>query len=116
MTAASCDSCRRPGACCRGFVLNFTVPMDDWYAAAMRQLDAHGIDYFVPRRPRSDVATVHSDIATAVMFDCSRLGPDGRCTDYENRPKLCRVFEAGSDPLCGEHRLSLRGIPIVQAA
>ncbi len=25
---------------------------------------------------------------------------DGRCSDYENRPALCRYFRAGSDKLC----------------
>ena len=37
---------------------------------------------------------------------CPVLGRDGRCTDYENRPALCRSFEAGSDPLCAMHHPS----------
>lgn len=31
---------------------------------------------------------------------CPRLGRDGRCTDYENRPALCRGYVAGEDPVC----------------
>jgi len=36
------------------------------------------------------------------LFWCPRLGRDGRCTDYENRPALCRSYEPGTDPLCAE--------------
>lgn len=31
---------------------------------------------------------------------CTNLLPSGRCGDYENRPEVCRIFVAGSDPLC----------------
>lgn len=34
---------------------------------------------------------------------CKNLGRDGRCTDYANRPDLCRSFEPGSDRLCCLH-------------
>lgn len=36
------------------------------------------------------------------MLWCPRLGMDGRCTEYEDRPRICRVFEAGADRLCAE--------------
>lgn len=47
------------------------------------------------------------------VFDCPLLGEDGRCTDYDGRPELCRLYEAGSDPICAEYTHTLRGIPIV---
>jgi Fe-S-cluster containining protein len=31
---------------------------------------------------------------------CPKLTRDGRCGDYENRPKLCRDYQAGDDRLC----------------
>lgn len=34
---------------------------------------------------------------------CPNLTREGRCGDYENRPRLCRSFQAGSDPLCIMH-------------
>lgn len=35
-----------------------------------------------------------------VAFDtpCAKLGPDGRCQDYENRPLLCRSYPHGNEP------------------
>ena len=34
------------------------------------------------------------------VFSCDALQTDGRCGIYETRPKLCRDFKPGSDPLC----------------
>lgn len=35
---------------------------------------------------------------------CPNLHPvTGRCTDYDNRPDLCRDYEPGQDPLCIMH-------------
>jgi len=50
-----------------------------------------------------------------VHFDCTKLGADGRCMDYENRPELCRVYQPQEDALCAEYVQHLRGIPIVVA-
>lgn len=38
----------------------------------------------------------------AWRFWCPLLGRDGRCTDYENRPALCRTYQSGEDALCAE--------------
>jgi hypothetical protein len=43
---------------------------------------------------------------------CPLLGRDGRCTDYENRPALCRHFQPGSNRLW---RRVCRDIGILQA-
>lgn len=38
------------------------------------------------------------------LFGCPMLDWDtGRCTDYENRPTLCREYQPMSDPLCAMH-------------
>ncbi|SDK90019.1 hypothetical protein SAMN05660337_1635 [Maridesulfovibrio ferrireducens] len=31
-----------------------------------------------------------------LKFSCTRLGKDGRCTNYENRPNICKTFPAPS--------------------
>lgn len=43
---------------------------------------------------------------------CPRLGVDGRCTNYENRPKLCRLYQPKSDFLCTEYD----GVPPVETS
>ena len=41
------------------------------------------------------------------FFGCGKLLPNGKCGDYENRPALCRSFEAGGDSgLCVHARLN----------
>jgi Fe-S-cluster containining protein len=42
-------------------------------------------------------------------FSCDWLDDDGRCSNYEKRPDVCRSFEAKSDPLCVEFGGSWRG-------
>jgi Fe-S-cluster containining protein len=43
------------------------------------------------------------------QFTCDRLGQDGRCTQYEDRPKMCHFFEPKSDLLCIEYEGSYKG-------
>jgi Fe-S-cluster containining protein len=42
-------------------------------------------------------------------FNCDRLGADGRCTQYEDRPNICRLYESKSDLLCIEFDGSYKG-------
>lgn len=44
-------------------------------------------------------------------WKCSRLGDDGLCTDYENRPQLCIDYQPMSDGLCAIR--PFKGIPIL---
>lgn len=93
-----CDSCFAPGSCCKGFTLNAW-----WARAPISRLevlaklatcepepDRIGLP-FIPRERRADGCW---------SFECVALGPDGRCTEYESRPYLCRVFEPASESLC----------------
>jgi Fe-S-cluster containining protein len=43
-------------------------------------------------------------------FACPLLGADGRCTDYERRPQICRNYEPGQDGLCALHVENLEGL------
>jgi Fe-S-cluster containining protein len=110
---SACDTCCSPGACCREFVLNFYVPADNWSEAARDKMDAHNMPFFRPKR----VYPLHEgQDRVQVLFSCDRIGPDGRCTRYDERPETCRVYEpGGKDGLCVRREPRLRGIPIVAA-
>jgi len=105
-----CDTCRVPGACCKGFVLNFRVSADNWHDEATQKLAQYRLDFIRPVRPH--VTSRDMPERVSVMFDCTRVGEDGRCTQYEDRPPLCHAYEAGSDSLCAMHVPKLKGIPI----
>lgn len=109
--SANCDTCRSPGICCRGFVLSMGYFREnDWREQVQAKLDQHGLP-FIPVRvlPRGYI----EEGAVIPVFDCPLLGADGRCSDYDQRPDLCRTFEPGSDGLCVEHVNSFKGVPIV---
>lgn len=111
--SASCDTCRAPGNCCRGFVLNIgPLPSMIWRHAAQATMDKHGL----PFRPvRVSVRHDYGPDQVAVVFDCPLLGADGRCTEYKTRPLVCHDYQAGHDALCAEFVHTLKGIPIVVA-
>lgn len=44
------------------------------------------------------------------FFECRALTSQGRCGIYKNRPKLCRVYEPQSDPLCIHYEGPWRGL------
>jgi Fe-S-cluster containining protein len=105
---ASCDSCRRPGQCCHGFALSVPdVPLEGWKVAAENEMEARGLYFFEPlhflRRPTGLVTPI---------FKCARL-IDGRCSKYDERPNVCRVYEPGQDQLCAEFVRTFAGIPVV---
>ena len=103
-------SCRSKGNCCRGFELNFEVSKNNWYNEAKENLKRYNLEFLYPIRPglkdywRGKVR---------VQFGCSRLNKDGLCSDYENRPDLCKTYMPQQDPLCCEYIHTLKGIPII---
>lgn len=112
-----CDRCNAPGACCRGFTIYQLVPRvpaDVYEECVVRAVERlrtdFGIDYFVPsKRVIPPELGAVGDVAIA-EWSCTRLGPDGRCTRYEDRPQVCRSYQPMDDALC--HVRHLRGIPI----
>lgn len=122
MTCANpCDSCRLPGRCCTGFVLD-----QGTFGGHMHVLEVlvelattwHAMDGQWPVRLRGSAPPAphlqHVQVGLPFMplglsaagawrFWCPLLDRSGRCGDYENRPALCRAFAAGSDPLCIEY-------------
>jgi Fe-S-cluster containining protein len=105
-----CDTCRAPGACCTAFTLNLSFDRVRWKQEARKQMKQRRLPFY-PIRP--DLLWMISDEThIRVAFNCRKLGADGRCTDYSNRPATCSEYPAGLDPLCAEHVHTLKGIPI----
>lgn len=106
-----CDTCIQPGNCCRGFVLvGKGFSPDNWQQEAQDLVNRNGMPFFKAVRPTLQLYR-DSDVIGA-FYNCDRLGADGRCTDYENRPQTCVRYEAGADALCSMHENKLNGIPI----
>lgn len=93
-----CDVCISPGACCRKVYLS-GGPKDD----PTRQIDAPmsferaehlALGYGLPFRPSEQLPDGRWS------WSCTALGGDGRCTIYETRPQLCRLYAPGQDRLC----------------
>lgn len=107
---ASCDTCRRPGSCCRGFVLSLpAVDPEGWREASLEQVAARGIDYFEPMYASASMAY---EGKVRAVWSCRRLTPEGRCGDYENRPPPCHAYQPGEDALCAEFVHTFKGIPL----
>ena len=94
----SCNGC---GACCRVIALEQSpeeirqmaaltrvlgIPSDHVFAAEhwhplTREEAMRGNPFYTSRLP-----------ASAHLYRCDRLGADGRCTAYEERPLVCRGY------------------------
>lgn len=105
-----CNSCSHPGSCCKGFVLSLLIPKEDWERELKMKLEVNKLQFLIPRRaPYYD-----TEGALGFQFDCSLLDTNGKCSDYENRPKMCRDYQPMQDALCCEYAHTLKGIPIVE--
>lgn len=101
-----CETCSSPGHCCKDFALNNgewnDFDADKWQDEGKAFVMRHDLP-FLPLRvagPDENSGNVPRDGRVFLRFTCPLLTPEGRCGDYENRPRLCRVFEAASDRLC----------------
>ena len=118
MTESACDTCRDPGYCCRNFTLNVVFPAEMPRAEVQKHIDEgtdpwDGPDYadgeptpfMHPIRISSRYIHKGEKKPHGVTwgFSCDRLGHDGRCMQYEDRPQVCRGYEPKSDLLCIEY-------------
>ncbi|MFM0165751.1 YkgJ family cysteine cluster protein [Paraburkholderia sediminicola] len=103
---SACDTCPKPGSCCTDFALNIGLfQKDTWKEAAQEKLNSVGLPFFFPKRlavegRETAGGPVDVDGKVMIRYGCSRLTPDGRCGDYDNRPKLCHSYQPKSDALC----------------
>ena len=92
-----------PGRCCKSLTLSGGPMNDDreaveggrpTYLDALNYVRKNGVP-FVPLRPQQ---TARGEWVW--RYACPKLGDDGRCTIYDDRPDLCRRFEPGGNDLC----------------
>lgn len=121
-----CDNCKLPGRCCTGFDLNFrplnkcqtalevlvflaTIVTSENAVARLQseKKSTRGNSHLpqtqigLPFMPLYKRKVEGIDGGGVWRFWCPNLDiSTGRCGDYENRPGLCRLYRAGSDPLC----------------
>lgn len=90
------QDCPDLGYCCRRFaILKAGVsPLDN-------RRTLKGVARWLRKR-KLPFRPVEISPETGVWWvGCPLLGDDGRCTDYENRPKICVSFQpGGTDKLC----------------
>lgn len=106
--ASICDSCSAPGACCKTIRvsnrLNVTTALEALAIMASCQPASGELGLpFIPRERTRSYLNGEFSISPVVeewTYDCIHLTSEGRCGNYEFRPKLCRVFEAGVDKPC----------------
>jgi len=113
-----CETCIDPGHCCRAIRIPVLWPADMSREEVRKHVRAgtsppsgnpdnpvvgEPLPTFDPIRRASYHAKKQEGPPEAVTwrFSCSALdSASGRCGIYENRPQICRNFEAGSNPLC----------------
>lgn len=106
---SACDTCAAPGACCR----DIPIHSGTWGNFYPRQWPHEAVAYlgakmpghpFIPLRlemfPPEEIPADAEGPYGMGRWSCTRLTPEGRCDDYDNRPALCRAYEPLSDRLC----------------
>lgn len=104
----TCDRCIAPGTCCKAFPLS----KDFATGTTPEQLVEFLAEQKYPFVPLRRYYTYIGAWLERWLFQCTKLGADGRCTIYEDRPELCKLYEAGCDEMC-IHTRGIDGNPIV---
>ena len=94
-----CDICCDPGACCRDVCLSHPVTGKNFG----RVPTATHANVLMATNWLPFVASRHVDTADGdgyYRFTCTMLDARGRCSDYEHRPELCRIYQPAQDGLC----------------
>lgn len=97
-----CDTCPKPGHCCKRFTLA-TGNGDVTTWADEKRLDPashEGADHIVFLEELGRAADPDGREYVWGYWGCTKLNENGRCTIYETRPKFCREYEPASSPLC----------------
>lgn len=116
-----CDRCFMPGACCKRMRISSRhedgafYPVVVWDDAPPGKAREAARDMGLPFQPieKSETWTDEESGRTYSTWDykCPKLGADGRCTIYEDRPQLCRSYAPRSDQLC-VHFHALEGVDL----
>jgi len=85
--------CRQCGACCRRLQLKSGKK----WLRSKRDFNS-----LVKRQPEFACFEIRGrDPQRLLIFNCTNLGTDNRCQDYNNRPQLCRDFPSKAIFFCG---------------
>jgi Fe-S-cluster containining protein len=100
VTESFCSICPDPGHCCRSFYFHKSYWKDEGLAAAQKNLTDWGNPFIItgwqPKTYKDENGREYAE----VICTCPKVTPQGLCSIYEDRPRTCRIFAAGSDPLC----------------
>ncbi|SMF04893.1 YkgJ family cysteine cluster protein [Desulfovibrio gilichinskyi] len=81
-------SCNMCGKCCR----EISLYVDSTWLRSEKQVRKASI-----KNPHLNFFKIIGKTEDGFLkFACTHLGEDGLCTDYENRPTLCRTFPSPS--------------------
>src|SRR5689334_12410170 len=115
----SCDRCVAPGTCCKSFELSKEFAIGQTPESLKKWLEENNFPFTPLIRSNIYCTSENSHIANSAVhwvekwrFACTKLGEDGRCTIYEDRPDLCKKYTAGCDTMCIHMRLP-NGQPII---
>ncbi len=94
-----CDVCMSPGACCKRLTLTglFSEPM------SRERVEHELLKPEVFPQLKGVFQPGEQDERGVWRLWCTALLPNGRCSIYEDRPNLCRMYRPGQDPLCVHH-------------
>ena len=98
-----CDHCIDPGLCCRLISLSADPQVLTrlealaWIASVQPASHEIGLPFIPEERQRHDDGREPFE---RWHWSCIYLTTEGRCSNYEGRPNLCRTFMAGIDQPC----------------
>ena len=99
-TESFCSICPDPGHCCRRFYLHRNCWKDEGLASAQKDLAERGNPFVILDWQPDTHADEDGREYAGVICACPKVTAEGLCSIYEDRPRTCRIFAAGSDPLC----------------
>jgi Fe-S-cluster containining protein len=104
-----CAVCSDPGRCCLRFGYGFqkdepvTFWKESWERDAWEFPQRKKLPY-VPTGINGEWTDDESGREyVSLWYSCPKLGADGRCTIYAERPQACRRFAPGSSSICVLH-------------
>ena len=102
-----CYSCGCCGSCCRLASSEYSFDQLKERAKSGDKFSQDFVSIFVPYESKEEPRKQFPEYIELLektfegeelyFYYCPKLGADGLCTDYENRPNICRIFP--SDPL-----------------
>ena len=98
-----CFTCGRCTSCCRLASSEYSYEELKQRAENGDKFSKEFVSVFVPYKSKEEPRKIYPDYIAMIeekfsdqtevyFYYCPKLGDDGLCTDYENRPNICRDF------------------------